>query len=105
MSKSSYYPQWYRCSCCGTEQQHYVWSDKIETVVHICAECTGTLTVKHAFDKEVPETPMLKTPTANRVRQASRKLRNTNHFKKEVYPTLKRGSTEQRHHAKKHGLK
>lgn len=107
MSKSSYYPQLYGCHKCGKVQKHYVWSNEIEKTVHECtnAECKAALTVENVYEELIGEAPSIKTPTRNRVLQSSRQKRNTKHFKKEVYPTLARGSAEQKHFSRKHGLK
>lgn len=107
--KSTYYPQSYRCIECNHEHQHYIWSDEIHQSAphkHPCPLCGWAILKADMFDKEVSDSfIMIKTPTANRVRQASRKKRNLDHFKKQVYPTMKRGSQEQQHFAKKHKLK
>lgn len=103
--KLSYYPQQYKCGACQKVQSHYVWSNEIEKTKHRC-ECGCEVNVCDIYEPEVNDSfIMIKTPTANRVRQASRKKRNLDHFKKQVYPTLKRGSQEQHHFAKKHKLK
>lgn len=112
MSRTTYYPQWYRCEAsdgtgfyCGKEQQHYVWSNEVEKAKHKCTLCGKPLTIANAIDREAVEAPLVRTPTSNSRIQASRKKRNLDHWKKNDYPNLAKGSDEQKHFAKKHKLK
>lgn len=104
MAKDTYYPQMYKNSEGGIET-HYVWSSKIEETVHTSTMTGETLTCDHLYIEDVPAAPAIKTPTKKRHIQQERKVRSQNHFKKEIYPTLKPNSTEQKHFAKKYGLK
>lgn len=99
-----YYKQKYK-TLAGLIESHYVWSNEIETATHQSITSNQVLTYRDLYDEPVNAAPAIRTPTGNRVIQQQKKRRNINHFKKEVYNTLERGSHEQKHFAKKHGLK
>lgn len=104
--RTSFFPELYKCPKCGKEQEHYVWSNEVEKKKHNCIVegCKGKMSVHNIVERPTVELPMIKTPTANRVRQAQRKKRNTDHFKKEIYPNFKPNSLERKHFSKKLGI-
>lgn len=104
MSRITYYPQQYKCGSCQKVQSHYVWSNEIEETKHTCT-CGCEVNVCDIFEPTIAEAPQVRTPTSNSRIQASRKKRNLDHWKKNDYPNLAKGSDEQKHFAKKHKLK
>ena len=98
-----YYPQTYKRSD-GVIEKHYIWASKIKTAKHKAAN-GEKLTVKNIYFAPEVNAPQYKsTMTPQQIRK-DRLHRSTEHFKKEIFPTLKKGSHEQKHFAKKHALK
>lgn len=99
----TYYKQDYQCSACGVISRHYIWASEGLEAIHKC-KCGAELNYTHEYEKPIVEAPMIKTPTMNRAAVfADRKKRSTEHFKKEVLPTINKADRVK--FAKKHGVK
>ena len=108
MSRITSYLQNYICeeeSCeeKGQIQQHFVWSNEIETKTHACKFCKCLLKIDNVFlDTERNEAPALIGLHKERNLNERRK-RNHKHFLTDILPDLDRDS--KRHHLGKMGKK
>lgn len=103
MGRDSYYPQSYKCEC-GIVSKHYVWASTSDEAQHECT-CGKELNYTHEYEELIGEAPGIKTPTKShpmKIRK-ERTKRAQEHFKKEIQPTFKPGSTEFKHFNKKYG--
>lgn len=101
--KDSLYLQKYQLKD-GTIEQHYVWLSKLKKTKHKALKTRETLTFHQIYDEPIVSAPGIVTMTKSRV-ASYKKKRNTDHFKKEIYPTFPAGSLERKHFSKKHGMK
>lgn len=101
MSKDLYYPQEYRCDnidCCH-RQKKYIWSSKRYEVEHECEKCGWTLNHMNEYESDVNDAFRVGTKMTKQQIKADRKKRSTEHFQKEVRPTL--GGMDKRHFDRK----
>lgn len=81
------YPQEYKCTECGAITKHYVWISELETAKHECG-CGEILTPENVYYKSTVEPPShLRKMTKDQIK-ADRQKRSTDHFKREIIPTL-----------------
>lgn len=88
--RDTFYPQKFRNINTNEITERYIWTSDLEKENY-------PEDLQPYFEK-VNEAPMVGKMTKDQIR-TERKARSTNHFKKEVLPTL--GSDEQRHFKKK----
>lgn len=105
MSRSTYYEQLYKCKVCDIVQKHYVWSDNIEHTVHCCSgkmDCRSIISVEDIYNESINTAPAVGKMTSGQIKK-DRTKRATEHFKKEVFPTINK--KDKGYFAKKHNLK
>lgn len=96
------YKEKYRCSQCGVKQEHFVWDNEIEKTTHKCTNCQYELTYDNVvFITKTPPTsvPIILTKMTKQEIQVDRRKRSTEHFKKEILPTI--GGKDRRHFERK----
>lgn len=107
MARNTYFPETYLCPICHQIQKHYTWSAEIETTRHKCSnkqgDCIAILSFENLHQEEITPVFSIKMTKGQIVRE--RRARSTEHFRKEIVPTLPQGSDERKHFNKKHGLK
>lgn len=87
MSKDTYYPQAYQCDSCHKISKHYVWASEAEEARVEC-KCGNLLTYQHMYDDEPIQSFNIGTKMSKQQIKTDRKKRSTDHFKKEILPTL-----------------
>ena len=102
MAKKTCYFQEYVCSC-GQHQKHCVWSDELEKKEFDCTneQCDKKVDIYNAIFQSTTSGPMIGKMSVEQI-QKDRAKRNTDHFKREIFPTLAEGSAERKHFEKKH---
>lgn len=88
MSRIQFFPENYRCTECDTVQKFYVWSDEIETKTHTCKCCRKTLNPSDLVFEQPKEFFNIGGKLTGQQIKAERKSRSTEHFKKDILPTL-----------------
>lgn len=96
-----YYPEKYECIACGTIQKHYVWSNEVETKRFTCNNkpCEESVGIEALVVEEIQPIFAIKMTTEQIKRE--RTQRSSEHFNKEIRPTFKKGSDEDRHFSRK----
>jgi hypothetical protein len=97
--KDTYYKQLCKCNNpeCDHEQSFYVWSSMVDNFSCDCVLCEGGKILP--YERPVVEAPAL-LGLHNERNLAQRKVRNHQHFKKEVLPTIT-DSVAKKHFSKK----
>jgi hypothetical protein len=99
----TYFPQQYKNSEGGIEK-HYIWLSEFKTAKHRSPITNQVLTYKDAYFTEAVDAPMVRTQTmTSKQITADRRHRATEHFKKEVLPTVNK--KDKQYFAKKHNVK
>lgn len=101
MSRVQFFPESYKCSECETVQKHYVWSDEIETKEHKCTCCDEVLKPSDLVFEEPKESFNIGGKMTGQQVRSERKARSTEHFKKDIMPTI--GGKDRKHFEKKYG--
>lgn len=104
MASDSYFPQKFRSL---TDPNYYVtqyiWSSELDNSEKWPKDLKQE-PMPPFFEEEKVSFNIGKRYSSSDIKKDRRK-RATNHFKKEIYPTLAKGSDEQKHFKKKYGLK
>ena len=90
MARDRYYPQLYKCPSCGMVQEHYIWASQAEEAKHNCTSCGSEIRYTEMYEEKVEKVYTGVGKMSIQAVQAERKKRSTDHFKKEVMPTLSR---------------
>ncbi len=98
MSSDRMYNQEFQCNHCNHFSKQYIWESELDTKVIECKECNEGILIPHF--EEVVETFMIGTKMTKTQIKADRKKRSSDHFRKEVLPTLDK--TEQKFYANKY---
>ena len=103
MPKDTFYPQLCRCTNpeCAVENKFYLWKNSVDTFTIPCVLCDSPMLP--VFDENTTNFPAI-IGLRNDKNLAQRKVRNHNHFKKEVFPTLS-DTVAKKHFSKKLGIK
>ena len=92
----------YECPNCREIQKHNMWDYFVETKIVECNRCQSSMIGKDIVDEGPIQVPTLIGPNLSKNEiHADRKKRSTEHFKKEIMPTL--SGKDQRYFNKKYG--
>ena len=79
----------------------YIWSSELNDDKKFPLDIKGKIMLPY-FEEKIEVFCVKMSQSEIRT---DRQKRASNHFKKEIYQTLPKGSTKQKHHAKKHDIK
>lgn len=86
MIKDTYYPQLYKCDSCDQINRIYVWSSEVEELRPKCT-CGRQMTYQNMYTTDVEVFNIGTKMTKSQI-VTDRKKRSTEHFKKDIMPTL-----------------